>query len=341
MLNQMRPCWKVVAMASIVLGLLALPIRSQAASCTTQAELLPQDRDALAAIGGRLAMAVVGNDYGTLQGALLPAEASEWEGIHDAVERGAPVVKGGQVQLRNLYVLDASTQTATADTQFFCSNSSGSLTVTMNMRSLPPGRYAVVLADAVGSPLAGQIGLVLAWDPTAAPAGWKLAGLTVRQGTFDGHDNVWFWTRARELIKEDQPATNNWPAWFSYEAARYLSVPVDFLSSPNLEKLGQEQAQIRNSPQDAFPYTLQDGDRTWKIDAVRLDASLRQADLAVVYDSTGVSDPSAVRTEANAVLSALLKAQPGLRANFHGMWAVTMKDGKTTPVVELPMSQIP
>ncbi|MGO9340268.1 MAG: hypothetical protein ACLPY1_22460 [Terracidiphilus sp.] len=337
----MPRCWKVFATVSIVLGLLVLPLRIQAASCTTQAELLPPDRDALASIAGRLAVAVVGQDYGTLQAALLPAEASEWDRIREAVERGAPVVKGGQVQLRNLYVLDASTLTAPADTQFFCSNSSGSLTVTMNMRSLPPGRYAVVLADAVGSPLAGQMGLVLAWDPTAAPAGWKLAGLTVRPGTFDGHDSVWFWTRARELMKEDQPVTNNWPAWFGYEAARYLSVPVDFLSSPNMEKLGQEQAQIKNSPQDAFPYTLQDGDRTWKIEAVRLDASLRQADLAVTYDSTGVSDPSAVRTEANAVLSALLKAQPGLRANFHGLWAVAVKDGKTTPVIELPMAQIP
>jgi hypothetical protein len=341
MLNEMRRYWRVWTAASIVLGLLVLPLRSHAATCTTQAELLPQDRDALASIGGRLAVAVVGQDYGTLQAALLPAEASEWEGIHDAVERGGPVVKGGQVQLRNLYVLDASTQTAPADTQFFCSNSSGSLTVTMSMRSLPPGRYAVILADAVGSPLAGQMGLVLAWDPTAAPAGWKLAGLTVRPGTFDGHDNVWFWTHARELIRSEQTHPDPWSAWFSYEAARYLSVPVDFISSPNLEKLGQEQAQIKNSPQDAFPYSLQDGDRTWKIESVRLDASLRQPDLAVVYDSTGVSDPSAVRTEANAVLSALLKAQPGLRQNFHGLWAVAVKDGKQTPVIELPMNQIP
>ena len=337
----MRLCWRIWTVAFIAFGLLVLPVRIYATSCTTQAELSPQDRDALASIGGRLAVAVAGQDYGTLQAALLPAEASEWDGIRDAAERGAPVVKGGQVQLRNIYLLDASTQTAAADTQFFCSNSSGSLTVTMNMRSLPPGRYAVVLADAAGSPLAGQMGLVLAWDPTAAPAAWKLAGLTVRPGTFDGHDSVWFWTRARELMKEDKPATNNWPAWFSYEAARYLSLPVDFISSPNLEKLGQEEAQIQNSPQDAFPYSLQDGDRTWKIDAVRLDASLRLADLAVTYESTGVSDPSAVRTEANAVLSAFLKAQPGLRQNFHGLWAVAMKDGKQTPVIELPMAQIP
>jgi hypothetical protein len=325
----------------MILTVAAWPSESRATSCTTQGELQPQDRDALTSIGGRLAMAVAGQDYGALQAALLPAEAAEWAGIHDSVELGGPLMKGGRVQLRNIYLLEATTLAAPADTQFFCSNASGSLTVTMNMRALPPGRYAVVLADAAGAELAGQLGLVLAWDATGAPPSWKLAGLSVRQGSFDGHDGVWYWTRARELMKADQPATDNWPAWFSYEAARYLLLPFDFISSPNLEKLSQEQALIKNSPQDAFPYSLQDGDRTWKIDAVRLDASLRQADLAVVYESTGVTDPAAVRTEAGAVLGALLKAQPGLRSSFHGLWAVAMKDGKRTPEFELPMAQIP
>lgn len=333
----MGVCRRVLTAALAVFGLLFMPVRGQATSCTTQAELLAPDRDALASTGGRLAMAVLGQDYGTLQAALLPAESGDWEGIREAVELGAPLVKGGQAQLRNLYLLDATSLTSPGDTQFFCSNASGSLTVTMNMRALPPGRYAVILADAVGSPQSGQIGMVLAWDPTAAPGSWKLAGLTLRQGAFDGHDGVWYWTRARELMKADQP----WSAWFSYEAARYLLVPVDFLSSPNLDRLGQEQAVIKNSPQDAFPYSLQDGDRTWKIESVRLDASLHQADLAVSYDSTGVTDPAAVRTEATAVLSALLKAQPGLRQSFHGLWAVAIKDGKRNPVLELPMAQIP
>jgi hypothetical protein len=207
----------------------------------------------------------------------------------------------------------------------------------MNMRSLPPGKYAVVLADAAGSPMAGQLGMVLAWDPTGATRGWKLAGISLRCGALDGHDSLWYWARARELMKDRQP----WSAWFTYEVARYLSVPVDFISSPNLEKLSQEQAQIKDSPQDAFPYSLQDGDRTWKIDAVRMDASLRQADLAVTYESTGVTDQAAVRTEATEVLSALLKAQPALRQNFHGMWAIAVKDGKQNPLLELPMAQIP
>ena len=95
----------------------------------------------------------------------------------------------------------------------------------------------------------------------------------------------------------------------------------------------------------AFTYvnkhTLPDGPRTWKIDAVWLDPTLLHADLGVAYESTGVTDPAAQRTEAIVVLSALLKAQPGLRENFHGLWAYAVKDGKRTPVIELPMAQIP
>ena len=338
----MRLCSKIWTPATAVLLAVALllvvsPAQSRAVSCTTEAAMQAADRAALTAAGTRLATAVLAQDYNTLQASLLPSEAGDWNGIRETAETGAPLVKGGQVQLWSIYLLDATALTAPADTQFFCSNTSGSLTVTMSMRSLPQGRYGVVLANAVGAPMAGQIGLVLAFDPTAAPGAWKLAGLTVRQGSFDGHDSVWFWTKARELAKADQI----WSAWYSYEAARYLSVPVDFLSSPNMEKLSQEQDQLKGSPQDAFPYSLQDGDRTWKIDGVRLDASLRQADLAVTYESTGVTDQAAVRTEATAVLSALLKAQPGLRQNFHGMWAVAVKDGKQNAVLELPMGQIP
>lgn len=327
----MHFCWRHWAAGL----LLAVPMLSFAATCTTQAELQASDRDALAAAGGRVASAVVQQDLAFLQSALLPAEAAEWEGIRGAVEQAAPVLKGGQVQLRNLYLLDASTLTGPADTQFFCSNSSGSLTVTLTMRALPPGRYAVILADAPGSVLSGQIGVILAWEGGANP-GWKLGGLTVRQGMLDGHDGIWYWTRARELAK-----VSPWAAWYSYEAARSLLVPVDFLSSPNLEKLANEQSQIKDSPQDAFPYSLPDGPRTWKVEALNLDLALHQADLAVTYDSTGVTDPAAQRTEAMAVMSALLKEQPGLRSSFHGVWAYAVKDGKRTPVIELPMAQIP
>lgn len=317
--------------------LLAAPVASHATSCTTQAELSPQDREVLAAAGQRYAGAVFQQDFTFLQAALLPAVAGQWEGIRGVVEQSEPILKGGKIQLRSLYLLDASTLAAPADTQFFCSNANGSLTVTISMRALPPGRFAVVLADAAGAPLAGQMAFILGWDTSAPAPTWKLGGVFIRPGQLDGHDGVWFWERAREQARSN----SSWSAWFCYEAARYLLVPVDFLSSPNLEKLGQEQAQLKNSPAEAFPYSLADGPRTWKIDAIRFDASLHQADLGVTYESTGVTEPAAVRTEAVAVLSALLKAQPALRQGFHGLWAYASNNGKITPVMELPMAQIP
>jgi hypothetical protein len=326
----MRLRWMIL----LVSALLSAPWTARAASCTPEPELGSLDRDALSAIVTKVANAVMAQDESTLQSVLLPQEASQWDGIRATVEQAAPLLKGGHFQLRNLYLLDASEQTATADTQFFCSNASGSLTVTLNMSALPPGRYAVVLADAAGAPLAGQIGIVLAWD--GAATAWKLAGLTIRPGVFDGHDGVWYWVRGRSLAKADP-----WSAWYSYDAARYLLLPVDFLSSPNLEKLRQEQALIMPSPQNAFPLSLPDGDRTWKIEAVGFDPTLHEPDLGVVYESTGVTDPAALRTEATAVLSAFLKTQPGIRANFHGLWAYAEKDGKRSPVMELPMGQIP
>jgi hypothetical protein len=335
----MRLSLRGFAVPGILLALLAGPARASATSCAMQGEMQPQDRDAVTAAGGRLAVAVAGRDYAALKAALLPAVAQDWDGIREEAEVGAALMKGGQVELRSLYLLDATSLAAPADTQFFCSSADGALTVTLTMRALPPGRYAVVLADAAGAPLGGQAGFILVWDGPAS--GWKLGGLNVRPGALDGKDGVWWWTRARELAKNDRPQGQSWPAWYAYEAARGLLVPVDYLSSPNLEKLNQEQAAIKGSPRDAFPLTLPDGPRAWKIDAVRVDATLLHADLGVVYESTGVADPAAQRTEAIAVLSALLKAQPGLRQDFHGLWAYAMKDGKAAPVIELPMEQIP
>ncbi|HZB89443.1 MAG TPA: hypothetical protein VE291_12335 [Terracidiphilus sp.] len=328
----MRLCWK----GWIWVLMAAVPLPGLAASCTTQADMQPQDRNALIAFGSRLAAAVVQQDYTTLQAGLLPTIASQWDGMHNEVEQGAAVLKGGQPQLEEIYLLDASSQTATADTQFFCSNQSGSLTVTLNMHALPPGRYAVLLAGAPGAALGGQVGMVAVWDATGAPPAWKLGGLSVRQGAIDGHDGVWYWTQARSAAAGGTP----WTAWYSYDFAHYLLLPVDFLSSPNMEKLLREQSELKDPP-GPFPMSIEDGPRTWKIESIRIDTSLREADLGVTYESLGLTDPAAARTEATAVLSAVVKAHPDLRQSFHGLWAYASHDGKVTPVIELPMAQIP
>ena len=48
----MRLCSKVFAVPAVLMAGLAAPTFVYATSCTTQAALLPQDRDALTAAGG-------------------------------------------------------------------------------------------------------------------------------------------------------------------------------------------------------------------------------------------------------------------------------------------------
>jgi len=118
------------------------------------------------------------------------------------------------------------------------------------------------------------LAFILAWDGPAS--GWE-AGRPHRPArasstatTASGGGRT-----ARELARAEQP----WSAFYAYEAARALLLPVDFLSSPNLESWAMSRRRSRGqpparSPQDAFPYTLADGPRTWKIDSVRLDHDL-------------------------------------------------------------------
>jgi hypothetical protein len=334
-LKVMAPKARLAALPAVLLAALLLaPTTLLAATCTMTDEMTTQDRDALAAAGAQITQAIAAQDLAAVKANLYPAEAGAWDGIQTAAEQAAPLSAGGHVAFRDAFLLDASSQTAPADTQFFCANGSGSMNVTVTMHNLPPGKYAVVLADAQGAPQAGQLGMILAWDGPASA--WKLAGLSARPGVFNGHDGDWYWKRARELGKNDP-----WSAWFAYDEAAYLLLPVDFLSSPNLEKLRQEQQQLAPAPPSVLPLSIPDGDRSWKIVSVGLDPSLLEPDLGVAYKSTGVTDPAAQRTEATAVMSAFLKAQPGIRANFHGLWAYAIKNGQRTPVMELPMDKIP
>ncbi len=71
-------------------ALLAAPFVSVAATCTTQAEMSAQDRDLLSAVALHLSAAIAQQDYGTLQAALLPAEAGDWNGIRGAAQTTAP-----------------------------------------------------------------------------------------------------------------------------------------------------------------------------------------------------------------------------------------------------------
>lgn len=315
---------------------------AHAVTCTTQSGMQQADRQAILQTGNSVAEAVTTNNLDALQASILPAVTGDWDGIKSVAQSARSLISGGTITWSNAYLLDATDLKETADAQFFCTNSDSASTVTINLRSLPPGRYALMIGDSVGAPMAGQVALILGVDSTANGK-WKLGGLFAREGAVDGHDGIWFWSRAR-AISENKAAPVNaaWSVWFSYDMARWLLIPVDFVSSPHLEKLNHEQTQNGTNPADSLPLTVSgDGGKSWHVTAIHVDTTLHHDDLGITYEGTGISDPAAARSEAIAVMSALLKLHPDLRENFHGLWAYAEKDGQRTFAIELAMHDIP
>ena len=144
----------------LIAAVLMTPFTSLAVTCTTQAAMQTADRDFLVAAAGPLADAVAKQNFEFLQSSLLPSVTGEWESIRNVALGAKSLLQGGTLQWRNSYLLDATDLKAPSDTQFFCTNTDSSLTVTVNLRSLPAGRYALVLADFPGAPLAGQLALM-------------------------------------------------------------------------------------------------------------------------------------------------------------------------------------
>lgn len=296
------------------------------------------DKASLIAFSDPLAAAVAAGDANAVHAALLPAISGDWESIRGVVMSAHPLYAGGTLRWRTIYLLDASDQKAAQDTEFFCTNAENTITVTINLQNLPPGRYALMLGDYIGAPLAGQMAMILSDGPGSQ--GWKLGGLYAREGALDGRDGVAYWKQARAAAE----TTDNWSAWFSYEVARWLLLPVNFLSSPNLQKLDAEQQRV-SPPSQSLPLILSltpgGSGPSWKLTEVHLDTSLHSADVALTYEGSGTTDPVAARTEAVNVMTALLRIHPGLRKNFHGLWAYAQKNGSQTFAIELPMTQIP
>jgi hypothetical protein len=331
---------KLATVATLaVLACAAAP--SWAVKCITQGSMQPSDREMLLSEANSIADDVVKQNFDQLQASLLPAVIGEWESIRGVAQGAAPLLKGGKVYWGDGYLLDASDLKGPADTEFFCTNADSAATMTITLRNLPAGRYALLIGDYEGAPLAGQLALILGADATAGGK-WKLGGLFAREGALDGHDGIWYWRRARELAEKKAV----WSAWFSFDAARSLLLPVDFLSSPHLEKLNKEQSQLPANPADSFPLTVTagagtDAGKSWRITALHFDTSLHTPDLGLVYEGTGILEPVAARAEAISVMSALLKLHPELRENFHGLWAYAEKDGRRNYAIEQAMHDIP
>lgn len=322
----------------VAAGLLSLLLggAAHAVSCTTESQMTAAQRGALEKASLALADAVQTANLTALKAQTLPSVAAKFSGIASSVQAVQPYLQHATLTADALYALDATELTNTEEAQFFCGVPGSALIVTVTIPNLPPGQYALAILHATGVEHPQQISLILSSTPGATE--WKLAGFFTRPMTLGGHDGVWFWRQARAYAAEKQ----DWNAWFYYQTAQYLLNPVDFLSSPNLQKLLREAEDVQpGGLPGEQPMALNGNGQNFEITNIHSGELAGQLDLVVNFKSAPEPDPVAARAEVTAVMRALLQQHPELASAFHGLWVYADAPGGQPPfALELPMSEI-
>ena len=313
-----------------------LPLDSMAASCKTQAQMTIAQRDALSSAARTILVEVQAGDVQALRANAIPAVAADFSGIAGSVDSVKPLLLHASITVDDLYTLDASIDSlGAARTDFYC----GTPVVVLNFTNLPPGSYALVIVHATGVPHPQQISIVLS---ESAQHRWMLGGFFSRPMMEAGHDGLWYWVSARDFAQRGM----KWDAWFYYRSAAYLLDPVDFLSSPNLEKLQHEQDRVSPADIPGIKSLLLDSHGSeFQVTAIGTTATFGLLDLEVHYtpdtaQAAKLHDPSAARRQVTAVMSALLTLHPELQQAFHGFWVQADGESATLFSLELPMDQV-
>jgi len=311
---------------------------ASAASCKTQSQMTPTERDAISNAARMMIGNVQSGDVQSLRAKTIPAVAEEFSGIADSVSTLAPSVQSATITVDNLYELDASTEPAgVARTNFYC----GTPVVVLNFTNLPPGNYALVIIHATGVPKPQQIALILSESTNHS---WLLGGFFGKPMTEAGHDGLWYWVYARTFAQRDM----KWDAWFYYRVASSYLAPMDFLSSPNLEKLQKEQDRVKptNLPGMEQPMKIGEQGSVFQVTAIGTTSTFGPLDLEVQYtpdtmQAAQLHDPPAARKQVVQLMMSLLSLHPELREAFHGIWVHADSGSASLFSLELPMDQIP
>jgi hypothetical protein len=306
-------------------------------SCMTQSQMPAAQRTVLAQSAQMIAANVESGNVAAVQAQTIPAVATQFGGIANSIQQVSTSIQHAALTVDTLYILDATDLKSAQESQFFCGVPGSALTVEVTIPNLPPGKYALAILHATGVRQPQQISLVLQNDPAGSP-NWKLAGFFTRPMTMGGHDGLWFWRQAREYAAKKEL----WAAYFYYQTAEYLLEPVDFISSPNLQKLQREAEQNRpgNLP-GAEPMRLTTPSGTFEVTNLHTGELANNLDLVVTFNGTPGQDPVAARAQVTAVMRALLQQHPELESAFHGLWVYAEAPGNASPfALELPMQQI-
>lgn len=320
---------------------LVLPVAVLATSCALSAQTCSSGPDLDAATKGAidnaakqyLDMSKTG-DVAGIKANSIPQITGDFSAIEQAVVTNKPFLAEGQATISGTYLLDASQAKAPLPrAEFYCGIYNSPDRLAFFIPNLPPGRYAIVIQKVTGK---DPITLTLVLENIGAA--WKLAGYYPRLDEIGGHDGQWYLSKAREHKAKGQ--SHN--AWFYYLTAWDLTAPVEFMSTPQLDKIADEMQSARPSdlPSEASPLSLSASGKVFKVTelvAVPVDNNL---DLRVRYTNAEAANSEAAFQDNMAVIKAIVAKYPELRDGFNAVIARAVDSSGHEYGSVLPMKEI-
>lgn len=290
-------------------------------------------------------------DSANLKQDAIPSLAASFGGVEAAVNDHKQDFAGTQSTVRTPYVLEASGTAPLEKAEFFCGIYNSPDRVGFSIPNLPPGTYGVVIQDVTTAKAARySITMILqaqmagtsnaqSENPEAALAGasWKLAGYYVRPETINGHDGQWFWDKARQYKAQGQTLN----AYYYLIEARQLLSPVDFMGTPQLDKIYDETQQV--VPKDmpvSGPVDNAMGGQTFKLVQVFPVPVGQDMDLVIRYQVPDISDSAKTFQQNMIVIKAFVAKYPEVRGAFDAVVARAVNPQGQDYGSLLPMKEI-
>lgn len=324
----------MVRTSILVVVALAFAHALPAQTCASGSELDAATKTAIdSAATQYLNMSKTG-DVAGLKANAIPAITGDFSSIEQAVVTNKPYFADGQATITGTYLLDASESKAPLQrADFYCGIYNSPDRVGFSIPNLPPGKYAVVIQKVNGKqPI--TLSLVL----QSVGGAWKLAGYYPRLDAIGGHDGDWYLTKAREFKAKGDVHD----AWFYYLTAWDLTAPVNFMGTPQLDKIATEMQSARPSdlPSDNSPMSLSANGKVFKVTELAAVPVDNKLDLRIRYQNADAANSGIAFKDNMAVIKAIVAKYPELREAFDSVVARAVDGSGQEYGTLLPMKEI-
>lgn len=294
---------------------LVVPRVLPAQTCSTGSDLDAAAKSAIDNAAMQYLQMSKNGDVAGLKTNAIPQLTSDFGSIEQAVVTNKPYLAEGQATIAGTYLLDASQAKAPLPrAEFYCGIYNSADRQAFFIPNLPPGRYAIVIQKVNGK---DPITLTLVLQNLGGA--WKLAGYYPRLDSVGGHDGAWYLAKAREYKAKGY----SHDAWFYYLTAWDLTAPVNFMSTPQLDKIADEMQTARPSdlPSDSSPLSISANGKVFRITefaAVPVDNNL---DLRIRYQNPDAGNSGVAFQDNMALIKAVVAKYPEVRDAFNSIIA--------------------